>query len=56
MVFSWAQAAGVVAFSWQMDLVQCAALVGFNHPWKGQFCGCDSPLDPDHQVYVPVRV
>lgn len=37
----------VVAFSWQMDLVQCAALMGFNHPWEGQFCGCVSPLGLD---------
>lgn len=35
MMFSWTWAVVVVAFSWQMDLGQCAALVGFNHPWKG---------------------
>lgn len=56
MMFSWTWAVVVVAFSWQMDLGQCAALVGFDHPWKGQFCGCDSSLDPDHRVRVPVRV
>lgn len=43
-----------VVFSWQMDLVQCAALVGFNHPWKGQFCSCDCPPGPDHRVHVLV--